>query len=52
MINKSSYDIVKFDKLFFVRNENNLNEVEYIWGGKVPNEGKETCIEFTKNEGR
>ena len=52
LINKGSYDIVKFDELFLVRNENNLDEVEYIWGGKVPFGGKETYITFTKKEAR
>ena len=52
LINKGSYDIVKFSELFLVRNENNENDVEYIWSGRVPSDGKETYITFTKKEAR
>ena len=52
LINKGSYDIVKFDDIFFVRNEKNLNEVEYVWGGRVPSQGKQTLITFTKKEAK
>ena len=52
IINKSSYDIIKFDDLFLVRNEKNKNEIEYVWGGRVPPGGKSTQITFTKKESR
>lgn len=50
MILKGSFDIVNFDKYFLIRNENNLNEVEYIWGGIVPKGGLKTNILLSPKE--
>ena len=50
LILKGSFDIVNFDKYFLIRNENNLNEVEYIWGGIVPKGGLKTNILFSPKE--
>ena len=50
LILKGSFDIVNFDDYFLVRNTNNKNEVEYMWGGRVPYQGKRTCIMFSKKE--
>ena len=50
LILKGSFDIVNFDDYFLIRNTNNLNEVEYIWGGKVPEEGKTTTLMLSKKE--
>ena len=48
MILKGSFDIIDFNNYFLVRNKKNLNEIEYTWGGVVPNEGKRTIIRFSK----
>ena len=50
LILKGSFDIVNFDKYFLIRNENNLNEVEYIWGGIVPKGGLKTSILLSPKE--
>ena len=50
LILKGSFDIVNFDDYFLVRNINNKNEVEYMWGGRVPYQGKRTLIMFSKKE--
>ena len=50
LILKGSFDIVNFDKYFLIRNTNNKDEIEYIWGGIVPPEGKRVCIMFSKKE--
>ena len=31
-----------------MRNKKNLSEIEYTWGGVVPNEGKKTRIFLSK----
>ena len=50
LILKGSFDIVNFDDYFLVRNTNNKNEIEYMWGGCVPEGGKRACIMFSKKE--
>ena len=50
LINKGTFVIINFDKYFLIRNENNLNEIEYIWGGRVPKGGCLTNIMFSKKE--
>ena len=50
LILKGSFDIVNFDDYFLIRNTNNKNEIEYMWGGRVPYEGKRTLIMFSKKE--
>ena len=50
LILKGSFDIVNFKDYFLVRNEKNKNEIEYVWGGRVPYEGKKTLIRFSKSE--
>ena len=48
MILKGNFDIIDFKNYFLLRNKKNLNEIEYTWGGVVPNEGKKTNIIFSK----
>ena len=50
LIIKGSYDIVNFEPFFLIRNTNNLNDVEYMWGGVVPDQGKESIIMLSKKE--
>lgn len=48
LINKSNFEIINFGDEFFIKNNNN----EYQWGGKVPENGKETTVRMSKKEGR
>ena len=50
LILRGTFDIVNFSKYFLVRNEKNLNEIEYVWGGRVPYGGIKTLIMFSKSE--
>ena len=50
LILKGSFDIVNFEDYFLMRNKNNTDEVEYMWGGRVPYGGKMTKIMFSKKE--
>ena len=50
LILKGNDIIVNFDDYFFVRNTNNALDIEYIWGGVVPPQGKKTRITFSKRE--
>jgi len=50
IILRGSFEIVKFEDDFFVRNENNKKEKEYIWGGRVPLDGKMTSVTLSKRE--
>ena len=50
LILKGSFDIVNFKDYFLIKNNKNLNEIEYSWGGVVPSEGKRTLIMFSKNK--
>ena len=50
LILKGSFDIVNFEDYYFIRNEKNLNEIEYFWGGRVPYGGKKTLIMFSKSQ--
>jgi len=50
IILKGSFEIVSFEDDFFIRNENNKTEKEYIWGGKVPFDGKMTLVSLSKRE--
>ena len=50
LVLKGSFDIVNFEDYFLTRNEANLNEIEYFWGGRVPYGGKRTLIMFSKNQ--
>ena len=50
LILRGTFDIVNFSKYFLVRNEKNLNETEYVWGGRVPYGGIRTLIMFSKSE--
>jgi len=52
LILKGSYDILDFKDEFFIKNEKNKKESEYIWGGKVPPGGKETGIIFTMKKAK
>ena len=50
IILKGSFEIVSFEDDFFIRNEKNQKEKEYIWGGKVPIDGKRTLVSLSKRE--
>ena len=50
LILKGTFEIIAFKEDFFIRNRDNKREKEYIWGGKVPPDGKRTLIKFSKNE--
>ena len=50
LILKGNYDIVNFSEFFLIRNNNNKNEIEYMWGGTVPYGGLETIVMFSKRE--
>ena len=50
LILKGSFDIVNFQDYIFIRNNNNKEDIEYIWGGIVPPLGKSTSIMFSKKE--
>ena len=50
LILKGSFDIVCFKDDFFIKNEQNKKEKEYIWGGKIPSGGKRTLVKLSKNE--
>ena len=53
LILKGSFDIVNFeDEYFLIRNINNKEEVEYMWGGVVPEEGKRAYIMFSKKDAK
>ena len=52
LILKGSYDIMNFDDYFLIKNTENKNESEYIWGGIVPPDGKQTSIKFTKRKAK
>ena len=51
LILKGSFEIINFEKEFLIQNINNKKEKEYIWRGKVPNDGMRTVINFSKKEG-
>ena len=48
LIIKGTFDIVNFSEYFLIRNKKNLNEIEYVWGGRVPYGGLKTLIHFSK----
>ena len=50
LILKGNYDIVNFSEYFLIRNKNNKNEIEYMWGGTVPYGGLETIVMLSKRE--
>ena len=50
LILKGSFEIISFKEDFFIHNEQNTREKEYVWGGKVPPEGKRTLVKLSKNE--
>ena len=51
LVNVSSFEIINFENEFFIKNE--MSEYnEYQWGGKVPENGKETLIRLSKKESR
>ena len=52
LILKGSFDILDFEDEFFIKNEKNKKESEYIWGGKVPPGGKQTGINFTRKRAK
>ena len=52
LILKGNFDIVNFKEYFLIKNEKNLNENEYFWGGRVPYGGKKTLIILSKNKAK
>ena len=50
LVLRGTFDIVNFEDYFLIRNINNKNDIEYMWGGCVPEEGKMTQIMFSKKE--
>jgi len=52
LILKGNYDIVNFEPFFLIRNTNNLSDVEYIWGGVVPDNGKKSLLMLSKIEAK
>ena len=52
LILKGSFEIVKFENYFLIRNTNNKDDVEYMWGGIVPPGGKTTRIMLSKKEAK
>ena len=50
LILKGNFDIVSFKEDFLIKNENNKKEKEYVWGGKVPPDGKRTLTKLSKKE--
>ena len=50
LILKGSFEITSFKDDFFIQNEQNKKEKEYVWGGKVPPGGKRTLVKLSKNE--
>ena len=50
LILKGNYDIVNFEPYFLIRNTNNKGDIEYMWGGVVPADGKETLLMLSKKE--
>ena len=50
LILKGNFDIVNFSEYFLIKNKNKENEIEYVWGGRVPYGGKKTRILLSKNE--
>jgi len=50
IILKGNFDIMDFEDEFFIKNEKNKNESEYIWGGRIPSGGKQTRIYFTRKK--
>jgi len=53
LINLSNFEIIHFEEELFLKKEikgNNNNE--YHWGGKVPENGKETIVRLSKKEAK
>ena len=52
LVLKGNEMIVNFDDYFLIRNTENKVDVEYMWGGIVPPNGKMTKITFSKREAK
>ena len=48
--NKSNFEIINFNNEFLIKTKDEEYK-EYQWGGKVPEKGKKTLINFSKKEG-
>ena len=48
LLNNSDFEIISFGDEFLEKS----NENEYIWGGKVPIEGKRTMVRMSKPQGK
>ena len=46
LINSSNFEIINFEDEFFIKN----GTFQYEWGGKVPENGKETIVRLSKKE--
>ena len=52
LINASNFEIINFEDEFFIKKEiKGKNNSEYHWGGKVPENGRETLVRLSKKEG-
>ena len=50
LIIKGDFEIVNFSNYFLIKNEKNVNDIEYVWGGRVPEGGLKTNIMLSKKE--
>ena len=48
LINESNFEIINFTDEFFLKSGNNT----YQWGGKVPEDGKETVVRMSKKQAK
>ena len=49
LINSSNFEIINFDDEFFIKNEMSEN-IEYLWQGKIPENGKRTLVRLSLKE--
>jgi hypothetical protein len=49
LINSSSFEIINFGDEFFIKNEMSEN-IEYLWQGKIPENGKRTLVRLSLKE--
>ena len=50
LILRTSFVLVDFDNYFLIKNEKNIKDTEYFWGGEVPQGGMTTNIILSKKE--
>ena len=49
LVNSSNFEIINFEEQFFIKKLKN-ETFQYQWGGKVPENGKETVVRLSKKE--